>query len=48
MGDRKAQNVVLLILLAPLTLLMLVAVGGVILVLFSESLCALPGGVFCR
>ena len=48
MGGRKAQNVVLLLLLAPLTLLMFVVIGVVIFGLFSESLCALPGGVFCR
>ena len=48
MGGRKAQNVVLLILLAPLTLLMFVVIGGAILILFSESLCAWLGGVFCR
>jgi hypothetical protein len=48
MAGRRAQNVVLLLLLAPLTLIMFVVIGGVILVLFGQSLCALLGGVFCR
>ena len=48
MAGRKAQTVVLLLLLVPLTLIFIVTVGGLVLILFGQSLCALLGGVFCR